>query len=613
MTVLHKIVKLPQVSMAISFDGKCLGRLYTEYRINTSYKELPRHLLDAVVSAEDKRFFSHKGFDLIALLRAFWKNLKNLSIVQGGSTITQQLSRIAILHSNKRTLKRKFLELLTAIKIERTFVKKEILEAYLNAIYLGHNIFGVKIAAWEYFGKNVSELELNESAYLAGLIRAPNRYLQAEKLATQRKNKVLKLMYKNSFINEEEFIKHKAFSVKPLCPQIPFEFNYYLDYVKKYLLKNHHDLFPFRQMVVKTTFDRNCQAAIDQTIKEITSNNREQKICCLILDKNDGGVKAIRIGTDCKSEYFNIAINGYLQPGSIIKPFILAEALNQGFSLESKFESKKLCVDLAGWKKWEVKNFNDIYRGRISLAEALIYSDNTVFAQLILHLDFNKLKVFLKKVGIDAGIITPAIATGATSRGISPLQIVAAFTVFSNKGYYLPPTPIIELQSITGEKLFNSKIAPCYVLDYNIAGEVDDVLKRVTKEGTGIFKKINVSNLRAKTGTTNSDSWYVSYDDKYHLLTWVGKNQVDDCNKNEQGHILLPQPMEKEVDCEIQEPEKAITAKQLAERIWEYLRTKNILGDFLGVAKGIDKLTSTQVTELEGYFMPWGKYGEVYH
>lgn len=620
MAALHKITTLPQMSIAISLDGQYLGPVYTEYRINASYKELPKHLIEAVVAAEDKRFFFHKGFDPIALLRAFWKNLKNFSIVQGGSTITQQLARIAVLRSNKKTLKRKLIELLTAIKIERIATKDEILETYLNAVYLGRNIFGVKTASLEYFGKNVSELDLNESAYLAGLIQAPNKYYQSEELSNKRKNKVLELMHKNNFIKKEELVKYKTSNVNHFSFReysTSNRINYYLDYVKKYLLENHFDFFPYKRMVIKTSFERIFQDAIDQAMNEIAKDN-EQKICCLIIDKNDGGVKAIGSGMAPGYEYFNVAINGYLQPGSTLKPFILAEALKQGFSLESKFESKKLCIDLGGGRKWEVKNFNDIYRGKISLAEALIYSDNTVFAQLVLQLDINRLKEFLKAVGIDIGIPTPALATGCTSKGISPLQIAAAYTVFSNKGYYLPPNPIIELKTITGEKLFESKVSPRHAIENIIASEIDEVLKRVAIEGTGIFEKITVPNLRAKTGTTATDSWYVSYDDKYHLLTWVGEKSKYECNNGEQDHdkfqqqVEKIQPIKKETACEIRKPEKAITAKLLAERIWKYLMTKNNLSEFFEIAKGIDKLNSAQAAELEEYFMPWGKYGEIH-
>lgn len=617
---LSDLVKLPQFSIAISTDGQPLGFIYTEFRINALNKELPIHLIHAVISAEDKRFYFHKGFDLIALLRASWKNLKNFSIIQGGSTITQQLARVAILRSNKRTLKRKLLELLTAIKIERISTKQEILKTYLNSIYFGNNIYGVKTAAWRYFDKSISDLDLNESAYLAGLIRAPNKYCLSlsEELANKRKEKVLELMHKNNFISKDIFIKHKAHSLKhsyfrkPSSLNYPNANGYYLDYVKKYLLKNHADLFPYKQMIIKTSFDIGCQNAIDQTIKEIASNKREQNICCLIMDKNDGGVKAVTSGIDCESEHFNIAINGYLQPGSTIKPFILAEALNQGFSLDSIFESKKLSIDLSGWNNWQVKNFNDIYRGKISLAEALINSDNTVFVQLMLRLNIDKLRIFLKKLRIDVGILTPALATGATSRGISPLQVAAAYTVFSNKGYYLPPTPIIELKTITGKRLFKSELLPCYVLDQSIASEIDDVLKKVPTEGTGVFINNKVLNLRAKTGTTSSDSWYVSYNDKYHLLTWVREKSNYEYNISEQDY-KLPQSIEKENYCKYKNAEKAITAKQLAETIWKYLRTKGLLGDFAEVAKGVDGLNCRQVTELEGYFMPWGKYGEVHN
>lgn len=619
----HEMINLPQVSIVTSFDGLYLGPIYTEYRINASYSELPRHLIEAVVSAEDKRFFSHKGFDLIALFRACRENIKHLSIRQGGSTITQQLARNAIIHSNEKTLKRKLLELLVSIRIENIATKEEILEAYLNAIYWGRSIFGVKIAAWEYLGKDLSSLDLNESAYLAGLIRAPNRYLQTEELVNKRKNQVLDLMCVNNFLNKEDLLKYKAinipFKTHHALPSRQIIAGYYLDYVKKYLLDNHADHFPLRQMSIATYFDQKCQEAIDRTIEEFAPVIEQQKICCLVTDNNSGGVKAMRSGVDYESEFFNIAVDGYLQPASTLKPFILAEALNQGFSLETKFESRELCIDIPGGQKWQVRNFNDVYRGNISLAEALIYSDNTVFAQLMLHLDWNKLKALLKAVGIDVGIPTPALATGATNKGVSPLQIAAAFTIFSNRGYYLPPTPIMELKTITGEKLFENEVLPRYALENSIADEVDDVLRRVVTEGTGTFNNALIPNLRAKTGTKDSYSWYVSYDDNYHLVTWVGENCQDERDSYGLNHIP-PQRIEqgghftqKNTTHHGGKQEKAITAKRLSERIWQYLTTKNNLGDFLGVAEGINKFNSTQVSELEGYFMPWGKYGKIRH
>jgi len=618
MISLQQFINLPQLSLAISADDQCLGPVYTEYRVNTSYRELPNHLRQAFISAEDKRFFSHKGFDPIALLRASWKNLKHLSIVQGGSTITQQLARITIIRSNKRTLQRKIAELLAAIRLERIASKEDILEAYLNAAYFGNNIFGVRTAAWEYFRKQISALDLEESAYLAGIIRAPNRYLRHSDLLNKRKNRVLELMHQNGFISRETLLEQKILFRKtphfqnPHSPTSnPKSAIYYVNYVRKYLLENHGDFFPAKQMIVKTAFDRNCQEAIDLSAKGITSNRTPQRICSLIIEKSNGMVKAVTSGIDPLFQQFNIAVDGYLQPGSTIKPFILTEALRQGFSLESKFESKKICIDLPGAKTWEIKNFNDIYRGTISLSEALIASDNTVFAQLVLRLDLDKLKAFLKAVGIDVGIPTPALATGATSKGTSPLQIAAAYTIFSNRGHYLQPTPIIELRTATGEKLFESQLIPRRVIEDSIASEIDDVLKRVVTHGTGVFQKLSLPNLRAKTGTTNNDSWYVSYDDKYHLLTWVGNDLDDKCKMVEHGHTLDSNLVLEEEENLRREQEKALTAKQLAERIWKYLITKNRLTDFFGVAKGIESLTSKQVTELEGYFMPWGTYGQV--
>jgi penicillin-binding protein 1A len=615
MLSLQQIIRLPQLSIATSAEERVLGYLYTEWRVNALYKEFPKHLLNAFISAEDKRFFSHMGLDLIALMRACWKNLKHLSIVQGGSTITQQLARIAILRSNKKTIKRKILELIVAIKIEKMASKEEILEAYLNAIYFGYDIFGAKMAAWEYFGKRVCDLNLVESAYLAGLIRAPNRYLHREELLHKRKNKILELMYQNGFITEGVLLDSKAHITSVLRFQNNSDFigqlgsgRYYLDYVKKYLLQNHSDVFPLKQLIVKTAFEKKFQAAIDLAVNQTTLMDKEQKMCCVIIDKNKGTVSAMSSGVDPQCEHFNIAVDGYLQPGSTVKPFILAEAMKQGFSLETKFDSKKISIDFSHGRKWEVRNFNDIYRGRISLTEALIFSDNTVFAQLMLHLDMNKLRASLKEVGLDLGIPTPALATGATSKGTSPLQIAAAYTVFSNNGYYLQPTPIIEIHTMTGEKVFESKTNSRNVIDFRIANEIDDLLKQVATQGTGVFEKLRLSNLRAKTGTTNTDSWYVSYNDEHHLLTWVEESphisQITD-----RGDILSSNHTPGGTGRAWKRREKAPTAKQFAERIWKYLTTKNNLAHFIDIAKGIERFNSKQLTELEDYFMPWGKYG----
>jgi len=629
MSNIKNMIKLPQISIAISSDGLYLGTVYTEYRINADYAELPKSLIEAVVSAEDKRFFYHKGFDFIALLRAIWKNLKNFSVIQGGSTITQQLARIAIICSQRRTIKRKLLEILTAIRIERISAKEEILEAYLNAVYFGKNIYGIKTASLAYLDKNVSNLNLNESAYLAGLIRAPNRYLtQNHEIGNNRKNKVLELMYKNKLISKEVLIKNKSKNIIPSHFLKSNAYNYlisnghYLDYVKKYLLKNHPDLFPCRQMIIRTALDKKCQTAIDRAIEDMDSNNKLKAICCLIIDKNDGRVKALRNALDKKHRCFNIVINGYLQPGSTIKPFILAEALNQGFSLESKFESKKVCIDIAGGKRWEVRNYNEIYRGRISLAEALIHSDNTVFAQLIMQLDIKKLQELLMKVGIDVGIPTPSLATGAINKGVSPMQIAAAYTVFSNGGYYFSPLPVLEASSINGDKLLESRVIPHYVLEKSTANEIDDVLRRVVLEGTGKLDNFAITNLRAKTGTTMTDAWYVSYDNEYHILTWVGEESEGDYNHSrlvcnpysEASKISREEEAIKPASFfDDRKLEKGITAKQLAKRIWEYLKTKGSLGNFYGVAKGIERLDYNQIIELESYFMPWGEYGQVCH
>jgi membrane peptidoglycan carboxypeptidase len=512
---------LPVNTYAFDSDGGKLFKIYEQNREPLEIGDTQRILLDSVIAIEDKRFYSHLGIDFIAIARAFLANIRKLRIVQGGSTITQQLVRNIFLYS-KKSIFRKAVECGIAVIYEAFRTKKQILEDYLNTVYLGESQYGFKNAAKFYFGKKVKNLSISEIAVLIGMIKSPGKYspIRNPEASEINKRAVLLKLKEKGLISEQNYnlIKKQSVIIVKKKEQRQ-NASYAKDFVKEVLQNQFSNYYPHHKLIVHTSIDVNVQNCIDETLAEFKDDLQDGVSFC-VLETKTGLVRGISSGVDYKHSQFNAAVHGVLQPGSTLKPFIIANALQSGYSPDDYFESKELELSLEGSKIWRIHNWQNRYFGITTLREALINSDNSVFAQLIKNLNLHEIKHLLLSVGIPVKYPTLSLATGAMRGGVSPLSLAAAYSPFYNEGLYFPPRIITRIFTENRKIVYELKNNPIRVMDQNTAKTVHGILCDVIKRGTGYHPEL--LTFAGKTGTTSSGSLLCVYDDKYLASVWVG-------------------------------------------------------------------------------------------
>jgi len=548
-----------------------------------------RHVAEPVVrtllAVEDRRFFTHCGIDFKAILRAAYVDVRNLRLVQGGSTITQQLARMAVLRRHDRTLRRKLLEAVTAILIERQLTKEQILETYLNAAYFGHNIFGIELASLVYCGKPAAAVDEFEAAYLIGLLRAPAKYCYCcnPQNAIWRTGLALHLVGSEAHTIPKNSPPN-TWRRRPSCAdRLPLTAEYVTQHTRRWLKQNLSDHYPVHRLLIHTTIDARCQMILELVCSIARRLGYVGRAACIIQDAHSGAIRALAGGTNYRSQNFNTATDGNLQPGSLLKPFILLSAIQAGVRIDQRYESRPLTIRLKNGKTWSVRNAGERYLGWITLADALVVSDNTVYAQMILDLGIDRFRDLLAAVGINARELTAAISTGAIRPGVSPLQICAAYSVFSSGGTFY--------QSVIVERALNEHGTPIYqvipssvrVCSSSAATTVKDVLKRANKEGTGVLP-MHHTNLAAKTGTSISGGWYASFDDSYRVLTWT---DADFQPFGTTRHFSS----------------KGVSAKMLASRIWSLLAQSKLgFSELYSVFAGVESMSVRDLLWVESQF-----------
>jgi penicillin-binding protein 1A len=287
-------------------------------------------------------------------------------------------------------------------------------------------------------------------------------------------------------------------------------------------------------------------------------------------------------GIDFKSQQFNSATEGNLQPGSLLKPFVLLAALQKGISTDCKFTSRPLALQLANGRSWVVRNAGNKYHGHITLGDAMVHSDNTVYAQLMLDIGVDTVRQLLNRCGFSIKSATPALCVGAVRPGLSPLQICAAYSVFSANGSFVPSSIISSITDEYGEPLWKHEPSELRVCTFDQATAVVDILRRVSEEGTGRLP-VSRPGLAAKTGTSNSGAWYISFSDTFRVLTWTESDFPHVRNGGYSG--------------------KAVSAKSLASRIWSLLgKTRLGFTELCGVFAGVDSMTVSDLLWVEDEF-----------
>lgn len=532
---------LPPISQLQSFQPTLVSQIVSSDNIviktfgaykykKVTLEEMPDNLKKAIIATEDKNFYSHLGFDPVALVRSSLSNIRAGHVVQGASTITQQLARILFL-STEKTFDRKIKELIIAYRLEKTLPKDKILEMYLNNIYLGEGAYGVSAASEIYFNKNVKTLNLAEAALIAGLPQAPSRYspYQNMKYAKERRAMVLRRMVTMGYITSDEAAKAKNSSIKLNKNHRPYSLNkapYFVNYVLKELDAkadlSEQEVTQGGYKVYTTLnydFQKAAQDAVDINTKRWRLTKPYQQVALLSTDVVTGKILAYIGGKDYLESQFDRVTQSLRQPGSSFKPFVYATAMESGLSPRTIYEDIPLV-----YGNWKPHNYGHKYRGRISLEKALAISSNVIAARLIRDIGVENVILMARRLGITTAIPNdPTIALG--SGAVKLFEITNAYGVFANGGVKVEPYSVERVETATGKVIYQADTTSRKVLNTKTAVYMTAMLQGVIKHGTG--RAANIGKPTAgKTGTTDSyrDAWFIGYTPSVVTGVWVGND-----------------------------------------------------------------------------------------
>jgi penicillin-binding protein 1A len=558
-------------SHLISIDGEIIADFGIEKRQRTSLARIPAHLKQAMISVEDQYFFWHLGVNPAGILRAAWENLMAGEVVQGGSTISQQLACNLFLKRETSYI-RKAREALLALQIERSYTKEQILEMYLNQIYLGHGAYGVEEASRFYFGKHVEDLTLSQCALLAALPKAPNRYSPRRNpsLARKRRNLVLEMMYKEGYITKEECITAK---IEPIILASPStkangQAPYFAEYIRQQLMDRYgYDMVYKGGMQVYTTLDSEMQKAAEKAVQEglrkqdlrhVEESNAETlpedlragqekgavpeelatdvvQAALVAIDPRTGEIRAMVGGRDFEKSEFNRAVQARRQPGSGFKPFIWATALEKGLTVSKRVMDAPVVFHFRD-KVWEPKNYEERYYGPTTLREALEHSRNIVSIRLLNEIGITPAVRLAHKMGIKS-YLQPNLTLALGSTGVTPLEITAAYATFASNGIYREPVSILRIVGPDGETIEEKQSREMIALSEETAYIMTSLMEGVIKRGTGRAARELDRPAAGKTGTTNdcTDAWFIGYTPQLVTSVWVGFDDLRSLGKRQTG------------------------------------------------------------------------------
>lgn len=539
---LPQIGDLQQAASSQFFDchGNLIGTTASaENRLPVGIDKVPANLQNAFIAAEDVRFYQHAGIDPRGILRAVWTNVTNQGVAEGGSTITQQLAKNALL-TQERTLKRKIQEAFLALQLERQYSKKEILEMYLNQIYFGQGAYGVESASLVYFDKHVDKLSLAECAMLAGLPKSPNYYSPFNNLkaAKERQEIVLDQMEKYNLISSAEAKKAKEEKIVLATSQKKRTgvLDYFLDYVTQQLVDKYGADAVYKEgMKVYTTIDMDMQLAAEKAIDELPTfytdkNKLKQPQGALVaVEPSTGYIKAMVGGRG--NDQFNRAVLAERQPGSAFKPFVYLAAIESGLTPATIIEDKPIAFN-----GWEPVNYDRSFHGKMSLRTALTNSYNVPAVMLAEQVSPDKVLYYAQQMGISTLVLSGsvndknlAMALGGLTRGVTPLEMASAYGVLANQGVHVDPIAVTKVVDRSGKTLFNSSPNQKAVVNAKSAYVLVDMMQDVLTRGTGTAAYFG-RPAAGKTGTTseNKDAWFVGFTPDISAAVWVGNDIASD-------------------------------------------------------------------------------------
>ncbi|MDX8336815.1 transglycosylase domain-containing protein [Candidatus Cetobacterium colombiensis] len=545
-------------------NGQIIDVISKETREPVDIENIPHSLQNAFIAIEDRQFLTHYGIDPFRILGSAIVNLKSGRAAQGGSTITQQLARNAFLSQEKK-FSRKIKEIIITFEIERKYTKDEIMEKYLNEIYFGSGAYGVKSAAYNFFRKDVKDVNLAESALLAGIPNRPNLYNPRTNLdkSLSRQKLILKQMFKFGLITEAEYqeaLNHKFINESKAKPndfkdknttvvygavdkKIEFNAPDFTDLVEKFLFENFEEKQIYNDgLTVQTTLDLNIQKVAKDKFENYPRLKNDKKLqgAMVTVDAKNGEVISIIGGKNFKTGNFNRAVQAKRQVGSSFKPFIYYTALEKGFEENLIVEDSRIVFGT-----WAPRNFGERYYNGMTLMQGFDKSQNIVSIKLLNKVGLPALMDTMKK--IDAGFVVPNNLTAAlgTTEG-TPLQVAQSYAVFANGGYSIKPFFVSKVVDKFGNTLFDAK--PQIEQKFNSAdiALMTNMMKNSVKQGTSKSAQVKINNVPieqgGKTGTTNNSRtvWYSGMTPDYVTTIYVGYDDNKPLHKATGGGVAAP-------------------------------------------------------------------------
>ncbi|KQT64411.1 MULTISPECIES: transglycosylase domain-containing protein [unclassified Aureimonas] len=524
-------IKLPQEAWAVpdrppnvkivSVTGDLMANRGLTGGEAVSLDEMSPYIPQAVMAIEDRRFYSHFGIDPLGILRAAFENAQAGATVQGGSTLTQQLAKNVFLTPDQN-IERKIQEVILALWLETRFSKDQILEMYLNRVYFGSGATGVEAAARRYFNKSAKEVTLGEAALLAGLLKAPSRLSPAKDpdAAKARADIVLQAMLEEKLIDQAEYEAAKAQKATKARSYWTGAEHYAADLVMRDIKALVGDVKT--DVVVETTIDlgleKDAEKAISATIDGAKQNVSQG---ALVSVDGTGAIRAIVGGRDYATSQFNRAVDAKRQPGSAFKPFVYETALEQGWRPDTVVNDQPTQIG-----NWSPQNYDNKFRGPVTVADALAHSLNTIAAQLTVAVSPAAVIQTAQKMGIASPIIdNPSIALGTSE--VSLLELTGAFAPFANGGYLAKPHLVNRITDVDGTVLYERGAdVPPVIVAPEIVGMMNAMLTRVVTSGTGRKAQLKDWQVAGKTGTTQDfkDAWFVGYTANLTTGVWLGND-----------------------------------------------------------------------------------------
>jgi penicillin-binding protein 1A len=522
--VRHLMITGPSQDVTILDDrGRLIARRGLTQGAMVRAEDLPDYVPNAFIAIEDRRFRSHMGIDPIGLTRAAVQNMINGHVVQGGSTLTQQLAKNLFL-SPSRTLDRKLQEAMLALYLESRYSKNQILTLYLNRVYFGAGVFGIEAASEKFFGKHASELSLTEAAMIAGSVKAPARYnpLSDIDAGLQRARVVLAAMQDAGFIDANT--RNLAEATRPRIVRVngtPGS-GFFADWIMAHL--NDYVGATTEPLIVETSFDLDAQTMAERAVAQglaAEGGKFNASQAALVAMTPDGAVRALVGGRDYGGSGFNRATDAVRQPGSAFKPFVYLTAFEHGHTIDETVNDGP--VDIHGWKPTD---FEGHFKGQIPLIEAFADSSNSVSAQLTAEVGPREVVRTARRLGIVSPLSAVASLALGTS-GVTPLELTGAYAAFANGGNGVQPFGVVRIKTRSGRILYDHRpSAAGAVMSANEDTQMTQLMTEVTASGTGKAARLEDRPTAGKTGTTQDfhDAWFVGFTADLVCGVWVGND-----------------------------------------------------------------------------------------